>query len=267
MILFTVATAMFAQDILELPPPKADERIAYAAGEYHFGDLRVPPGQGPHPVVILIHGGFWRARYDLAHLGHLAEALRRDGYATWSLEYRRIGHEGGGWPGTCEDVRTGAAHLTKIAQAHRLDLKRVIAMGHSAGGHLALWLAAQKALPLKGVVSLAGVADLRRASELKLGRSIVDELMGGTPAEVPERYAKASPIELLPLRVRQTLIQGERDDTVPAEIARRFAEAAAKKGDVAKLLVLPGTGHFELIDPRVAAYATVREAVSELLRR
>lgn len=256
-----------AQDILELPPPKADARIAYAAGDHRFGDLRVPTGRGSHPVVILIHGGYWRARYDLEHLGHLADALRRDGFATWSLEYRRIGNDGGAWPGTFDDIRLGAAHLEQLARTHSLDRKRVIVMGHSAGGHLALWLAAQKAIPLRGVVSLAGVADLRRAWELKLSRSVVGELLGGPPEQFPDRYAQASPIELLPLRVPQVILHGERDDIVPLEISRRYAEAAAKKGDRAKLVTLPDTGHFEVIDPRARQYSSVRDAIRDLLKR
>ena len=261
------ASSLMAQDILELPPPAYDHRLPYAPGEHRFGDLRLPSGPGPHPVVILIHGGFWRARYDLLHLGHLADALRRDGFATWSLEYRRLGNPGGGWPGTFDDIQLGAAHLSELARQYPLDLRRVTVMGHSAGGHLALWLAAQKAIPLRGVVSLAGVADLRRASELKLSRSVTDELMGGSPDQVPDLYRRASPIELLPLRLPQVLIHGEKDDIVPLEIARRHAEAAARKGDRVKLLPLPNAGHFELIDPRTPHYSVVRDAVRDLFKR
>src|SRR5262245_60200302 len=136
-----------------------------------FGELRLPGGDGPHPVVIAIHGGFWKAAYGLDHIGPVCEALAGAGVATWNLEYRRIGNPGGGWPGTLEDVALGAGHLREIAGEHRLDLKRVVVVGHSAGGHLALWLAGRgrsRDMPLRGVVSLAGVADLRLAWELRL---------------------------------------------------------------------------------------------------
>src|SRR5437764_455842 len=128
--------SLTAQGILDVPPAPRGDRIAYGAGEFQFGELRLPSGRGPHAVAIVIHGGYWRARYDLAHIGHLCEALTKEGLATWSLEYRRIGNPGGGWPGTCDDVRAGAVHLSKIAEEKALDLNRVVALGHSAGGHL-----------------------------------------------------------------------------------------------------------------------------------
>src|SRR5437870_4328814 len=165
------------EDILSLPPPKADYRLHYGPDPLHFGDLRLPSaeiwGQGPYPVAIVIHGGFWRAQYDLLHAGHMCAALTATGLATWNIEYRRIGNSGGGWPGTFQDVTMAAAHLRKITEEHNLDLERAVAIGHSAGGHLALWLAGchrvpegdplhvADPLPLVGAVSLAGVVDLR----------------------------------------------------------------------------------------------------------
>jgi acetyl esterase/lipase len=182
----------------DVPPAPSGTRIAYSRGEFQFGDLRVPSGRGPHPVAIVIHGGYWRARYDLTEVEHLCTAVTRQGLATWSLEYRRIGNPGGGWPGTLDDVRTGAAHLEKIAAERALDLKRVVAMGHSAGGHLVLWLAKQNAIALRGIVALAPVADLRRAWELKLSDTAVADLLGGSPQDLSDRYRSASPIELVP---------------------------------------------------------------------
>lgn len=252
-------------DILHLPAPPADLRVAYGPDRLQFGDLRLPKGAGLHPVVLVIHGGFWRAAYNLDHIGSLCAALTRAGFATWNLEYRRIGDPGGGWPGTLEDVAGGARHLRILAEPHRLDLDRVVALGHSAGGHLALWLAAQsEAVRLKGVVSLAGVADLRRAWELRLSRGVAGELLGGGPEEVPDRYRRASTIELLPLRVAQRLIHGTRDDIVPIEIARRYLDAARAAGDDARLIELPGAGHFELVDPRTPEWREVERAVIEL---
>ena len=249
----------------DVPPAPPGTRIAYSRGEFQVGDLRVPSGRGPHPVAIVIHGGYWRARYDLTEVGHLCEAVTRQGLATWSLEYRRIGNPGGGWPGTLDDVGTGAAHLEKIAAERSLDLKRVVAMGHSAGGHLVLWLAKQNAIALRGIVALAPVADLRRAWELKLSNTVVADLLGGSPQDLPDRYRSASPIELVPLGVAQRVLHGANDDIVPLEISRRYVAAAKKSGDDSKLIEVAGAGHFELIDPQSSAWPVVKEAVLELV--
>ncbi|MGA2736364.1 MAG: alpha/beta fold hydrolase [Bryobacteraceae bacterium] len=251
--------------ILDLTPPSADARIAYGNAPEQFGDLRLPKGAGPRPVAIVIHGGYWRSAYGLEHIGHLCAALTRAGVATWSLEYRRIG-DPGGWPATGNDVLRGAEYLPTLAQSYPLDLTRVVTIGHSAGGQLALWLAAQHKIPLRGVVSLAGVADLRRAWELGLSRGVVAELLGGTPQEQPERYHQASPIELLPLGVPERLLHGTRDDVVPIELSRRFQAAASAAGDDARLIELPDAGHFDLIDPRTSAWAQVHASVLDLLK-
>jgi acetyl esterase/lipase len=252
-------------DILILAPPPADERVPYGSDAHQFGDLRLPKGTGPHPVVMNIHGGFWRDEYDLAHAGHLCAALTAKGVATWNLEYRRIGNPGGGWPGTLDDVRTGAAHLEKIAAERSLDLKRAVATGHSAGGHLVLWLAKQNAIALRGLVALAPVADLRGAWELKLSNTVVADLLGGSPRDLPDRYRSASPIELVPLGVAQRVLHGTNDDIVPLEISRRYVAAAKKSGDDSKLIEVAGAGHFELIDPRSSAWPVVKEVVLELV--
>ena len=243
--------------ITELTPPPSDARIPYGREDSQFGDLRVPKGTGPHPVVIYTHGGFWRAAYDLMHAGHICTAITAAGYATWSLEYRRIGQPGGGWPATTDDVLRGAKHLNELAASYNLDLKRVVAAGHSAGGHLALWLAAQ--MPLQGVVSLAGVCDLRRAWELKLGNLVVEQFLGGSPEQVPEHYNLASPIELLPIKTPQRLVHGTEDLSVPFEISERFAQ----KSTNATLIKLEGAGHMELIDPRSKEFPVVLKSITE----
>jgi len=246
-----------SQEILQLPPPKADARIPYGKDQYQFGDLRLPQGAGPHPVAIFIHGGFWRSAYDLLHAGHLCAALTAAGFATWSIEYRRVGNPGGGWPGTFDDVLHGAEHVRALRQKYALDLSRTVAAGHSAGGHLVLWLAAQRAVDLRGVASLAGVSDLRRAYALQLGGGVVSLLLGGSPSQVPSRYAAASPKELLPISVPQRLIHGTEDNIVPFELSEQFARASKN----ARLVPLKGAGHFELIDPRSREWPVVQKSI------
>lgn len=264
------------RSILDLAPPQADTRLPYGSDPLQFGDLRLPPGLGPHPVVLVIHGGFWRARYSLEHLGHLCAALTAAGFATWNLEYRRLDDPGGGWPHTLLDVARGADYLREVSAQYPLDLNRLLAVGHSAGGHLALWLAARHRLaadnelyldhplPLRGVISLAGVSDLIAAWLLHLGNGAVGELLGGTPDTAPARYAAASPAELVPLGVPQVLIHGVEDSNVPFSMSQAYAARARAAGDHATLIPLPGMGHFEPIDPRSGAWPVVLEGVRQL---
>lgn len=263
-------------DILQWPVVPPDHRIAYGRDALQFGDLRLPEGTGRHPVAVIIHGGCWLSKYNLDHIGNLCAALTRAGVATWSLEYRRIGNPGGGWPGTFEDIARGSDYLRVLARTYPLDLHRVVVVGHSAGGHLALWLAARShlpresaffssdPLPLRGVVALAGVTDLRRFRPRCDGA--VDKLLGGSPEEVAVRYQQASPIELLPLGVSQRLIHGTRDQIVPIEMARDYEAAAQKKGDPVRLIVLEGAGHFEVIDPQSSVWPVIENEVFSLLK-
>ena len=265
------------REILSLPAPTADERIAYGAHEFQFGDLRLPRGDGPHPVVIGIHGGYWRALYGLEYYGHICDALKTTGIATWNIEYRRLGN-GGGWPHTFHDVALAADYLRVVAPTHNLDRSRVVALGHSAGGHLACWLAGRARIPLgdplysenpvqlKGVVSLAGVLDLRRAWEMRLSNNVTEELISGTPTNMGARYNSASPFDLLPLGVPQVIVHGTHDDAVPYEIAVRYHEAARAKGDDATLITLDGAGHFEMVDPRTREWGVVLEAIKQMHR-
>jgi len=270
-------TVMGASDILTKPPMVANARLSYGDHPDQCGDLWLPPGDGPHPVALLIHGGFWRARYDRGYLGHLAAALRGLGVATWNIEYRRVGQTGGGWTGTFEDIAAAAAYLRILTERYSLDLRRVVAVGHSAGGHLALWLAAragrrpdeaiwvESRLPLKKVIALAGIGDLRQAWDLGLSNHAVGELLGGSPLAVPQRYAVASPADLLPLGTAQTLIHGDAADDVPLALSQRYAALARQAGDDVDLIVLPGLGHFELVDPTSAAWPTVSQVILSAL--
>src|SRR6202049_548209 len=201
---------MAADDILTLAPPPADSRVAYGSDPNQFADLRLPKTKGPHRTIINIHGGFWRARYNLDHAGHLCAALTSRGLATANLEYRRVGNDGGAWPGTFSDIRSAYHFLVQNAQAHNLNSKRIVVMGHSAGGQLALCLAAHEPSVIRAV-SLAGVVDLQRAYQLHLSNDAVVEFLRGTPTEVPDHYREADPMDLSIPQARQWLIHGDRD--------------------------------------------------------
>lgn len=268
---------MSFRDVLKLQAAPADARIAYGPGPQQFGELWIPGGRGPHPVAVVIHGGCWRAPFGEDHLRPLCAALARAGVAAWCLEYRRVGDDGGGWPGTFEDVARGADHLRQIAGAHRLDLTRVIAVGHSAGGELALWLATRSHLPrtdplrgpepllLRGVVGLAAIPDLARAATEKVCGDSVPLFLGGPPEAQASRYAAASPAALLPLGIPQQLVHGRLDRIVPIALSESYVAAARAKGDLAVLVPVDGAGHFDLIAPTSAAWPKVERAVRSLI--
>lgn len=274
LFLLTVTLAMAQQprnprDLLSLAPPPYDARIQYGTNANQFADLRLPQGSGPHPVVVVIHGGFWRAAYDLQYAGHMSAAITKLGFATWNIEYRRIGQTGGGYPGTLDDAAAALDHLAKIGSQKNLDLKRVYAIGHSAGGHLAMWLATRKggAVRIRGAISLAGVGDLREAWDRKLGNRVVEEFMGCAPKDCPDKYDAASPSHRLPARIPLVMVHGSNDDIVPFVISQEFAQEATKKGDKARLLRLEGTGHFEFVDPRTIEWHSIEEALLTLAGR
>jgi acetyl esterase/lipase len=196
----------------------------------------------------------------------IAEDLASRGFAVWNLEYRRLGAPGGGWPGTLEDAAAGIEHLVKLAaDGIALDLDRIVVIGHSAGGHLAFWCSARRrprgATPTRvriaAAVGLAPIADLARAYDLGVGGAVVAELLGGPPAEAPDRCRAASPMELLPLGTPQLVLHGTADDAVPIELSRRYARAAAAAGDPVELVELAGAGHMDFLDPGSAAHATL----------
>jgi acetyl esterase/lipase len=224
-------------------------------------DLWLPDAPGePAPVAVVIHGGFWRARYGRDLMSGLCRDLSERGWAAWNLEYRRLGlFAGGGWPATLEDVAAGVDRLATVREP--LDLDRVVAVGHSAGGQLALWAAARRdaRIRLRGVVGQAAVSDLEEACRRDLGGGAVSRFVGGQPARHPERYAEASPAARLPLGVPQLLVHGGRDEIVPAELSERYADAARAAGDDVDLVVRPEDGHFEHLDPAGDAWAVARD--------
>lgn len=266
-----------AADLAALPPVAPTHRLAYGLALEQFGELYLPPQPGRYPVIILLHGGCWQAQYGLGHLGQLSAAFCYEGLAVWNLEYRRLGN-GGGWPTTFTDVAAGTDYLRRIAERFALDLSRVITVGHSAGGHLALWLAGRQrlpatsplfaaaALPIQGVLSLAGIPDLAAAVERKICRSDCQALLGGLPAEVPEHYQQASPRALLPLGVPHQHLLGLLDQEIPVDYLQQFV-AVAEEHDEVHLELLPDVGHYELIVPTSSAWHAVRHAACTLLQR
>jgi acetyl esterase/lipase len=239
------------------PPPP--ELVRYGPDPEQVANVHRPAREGgPWPAVVVVHGGFWRDRYDRTVMTPLANDLAARGYLAWNVEYRRVGRDGGGWPGTLEDV---AAAVDALAERPEVDRDRVVSLGHSAGGHLALWLASRKGVPVRmaGVVSLAGVADLVRGHAAGLGNGAVADLVGGGPEEYPERYAFASPAALLPLGVPQLLVHGARDELVPIDQSRSYGRAARTAGDEVELLELPAADHFDVVDPDHPAWAAVVE--------
>ena len=256
--------------------------LAYGTDPSQVADLHLPTDLAdgvPWPVVVVIHGGYWGSGYGRSLGTALAEDLVKHGVAAWNIEYRRVGN-GGGWPGTLRDVARAVDALADIARpaaAGRLDLDRVVTVGHSAGGQLAMWLAgrhkleaqapgAQPVVRIRGVVSQAGVLDLVRGADARLGDGAVMRFLGGTPAEVPDRYAQASPYELLPIGVPATLIHGLKDNVVPIEQSDRYAAAAIAAGDTVDEQRLRGVDHFAPIDPRARAWAACRTAALDYLR-
>ena len=260
--------------------------LRYGPGENHVADLRLPgPGQAGQlagasgvPLVLFLHGGFWRAAYDRTHTGPLATALAAEGFAVCAPEFRRTGQPGGGWPGTFDDVAAAVDGLPELARAASggvVDPGRVLLGGHSAGGHLALWAAARHRLPrpapwhsaarrCAGVVALAAVSDLVDCFQRQLGNGAVADLLGGGPATRPDRYALTDPTVLVPAGVPVRLVHGSDDDVVPCQMSLEYAVRVRAAGDDAACAELPGTGHFAVIDPLSDAWEHVVAAFREL---
>jgi acetyl esterase/lipase len=237
----------------------------YGNGPEQVADLLVPDGgggesEGADRVAVLLHGGFWRARFTRATMAALATDLASRGWATWNVEYRRVGN-GGGVPETLDDVGAALDHLPRAAP--ELDGARVVVIGHSAGGQLGLCMGATP--PVTAVVSLAGVCDLQSAAHERIGQDATVEFMGGTPSERPDAYDVADPLAQLPSGVRSLLVHGDADGRVPVQQSRRYARAAQAAGDSCELLELRGVDHFAVIDPRTAAWAAVAERLESLV--
>jgi acetyl esterase/lipase len=254
-------------NVLSRPAPPPDLVISYGPGPDHVADVRLPhspAGPRPAPLVVFLHGGFWRAAFDRAHTGPLATALAAAGFAVCVPEFRRTGQRGGGWPGTFDDVATAVdalpALVREAAGAQPISDGPVLLAGHSAGGHLALWSASRHRLPpgsswrapggqVRGVVALAAVSDMPACHALRLGQGAARALLGGGPRRHPDRYLLADPMQLLPAGCPVRLVHGSADDRVPCGMSRDYAARARAAGDDTALDELPGAGHFDVIDP------------------
>ena len=257
--------------------------VRYGPHPSQYGVLSLPNSPGPWPVAVVIHGGFWRTAYGADLGSDLAEDLVRHGFAAWNVEYRRVGDDpergGGGWPATCLDVAAAVDLLAATGQtlaAGRLDLSRVVAIGHSAGGQLAGWLAGRGSLPantpgasplvpLTGFVSQAGVLDLALGLKEDLGSGAIRNFLGAE-ADDPEARSLACPSALLPMGIPSVCVHGTADDEVPLSQSERFVDAARRAGDDSRLLALPGTDHYSLIDVTSPAWAACRATVIDLAR-
>lgn len=262
--------------ISEKTPISTPIKITYGEGPNQFGELRLPEGDTLFPVIVILHGGCWLSIYDKSLMDGMAEDLTSRGYATWNLEYRRIGN-GGGWPNTFLDVTAGFKKLTDLAKTYPIDLQNILITGHSAGGHLALWLGAQSQLPdsseiktqdlpkIKGIVSLAGITDLETYLAPSGCGSSVDALIGGSPTQFPERYYAGSPISFVPLCLPQVLVNGEEDQIVPISHISPYYDLSLAEKDKIQLVTIPNAGHFEVITPGSIAWEAIIRAFADLL--
>ena len=258
-----------------------DARIVYGNDSApQFADLRLPSNAMPpngYPVIVFIHGGAWRSEWSKNYTEAFVEALTLHGFATWDLEFRRLGQRDGGYPGTFEDIADGADHLRVVAQSYPLDMDQVIAVGHSSGGHLALWLAGRhrlsesstlyraEPLALRGVISIAGVNDLELSYSLGDRKDVltligVDTLDGGV-----HRFQETNPARLLPFDVPQTLMIGNQDSQWRLEMTQRYSENATAAGDTTQIVIVPGANHMDVVDARSGFARNVAQEAQHIL--
>lgn len=257
------------QDLLSRPVPSPDQTVQTGPGATDLVDVWIPQGNGPHPTVIMIHGGCWQKSIaDRTLMNYAADALRRDGMAVWNIEYRGVDEEGGGYPGTFLDVARAVDALGELGLALGLRTERVAAYGHSAGGHLALWaasrhrieegpLASEDPFPIAAVLNSGGLADLQASAPVTQAgclADIMDTLTGAPSAERPDVFADTSPSELLPAGVWAYSVNGAEDRIAPGELGEGYTRKAQAAGDKSDVLIVPATGHVELVSPGTAAF-------------
>ncbi|WP_379744454.1 alpha/beta hydrolase [Massilia sp. GCM10023247] len=270
-------------DYMALTGPAPSARIAYGPAPSQYAELFVPEGTGPFPVAVLVHGGCWTEQFGgIAQLRNMAGALRERGIAVWNVEYRRVDEPGGGYPGMYQDMHAALDALAALAArpgSARLDLERVVAVGHSAGGQLVQWIAGRsripassplhrsKMLPVRAVVSLGGLADLRRERELikaNCGRD-TPELAGEPSRERPDVYVDTNAAELLPNGSHTILVTGELDTISPPRVAHDYAARARAAGDRADVVILPGASHYDEVAASSPSWPLVAAAIERAL--
>jgi acetyl esterase/lipase len=278
--------------LLSRERPEPDETTAYGPDQMQKVDVWLPGGNGPHPTVLMVHGGCWQSEIaDRRIMNWIADDLRKRGIAVWNIDYRGVDRAGGGYPGTFQDVASAADALRKQAPKYRLDIRKVVAVGHSAGGHLALWLAARHSprvtptnlliprgsplpaddpLPIAAAISLGGLQDLELAATPPgsgCGTEVVEKLVGPPTLNIRHVYADTSIPHLLPLGIRQVLINGMQDRIIPTSFATDYQSKALAAGDKVKVRMIDRTGHVELIAPETAAWAAAVEEIEQALGR
>lgn len=272
---------MSLEDYMALSGPDPSARIAYGAAPSQFVEVFRPAGQGPFPVVVLIHGGCWTAAFGgIRQMHNVAGALQKQGIAVWNVEYRRVDEAGGGYPGTYQDVNAALKTLETVADKYQLDVSRIAAMGHSAGGQLVQWLAGRARIPkssplvpddklsIRNIISLGGLADLRAEKQLirsRCGRDTA-ELAGLPSSTRPDVFADTNAADLLPNGSTTYLINGEYDQISPLRVASDYAERARRAGDAAETLVLPGAGHFDEIAASSASWKLIFPVIQRALK-
>ncbi len=265
-------------DLYSRPKPKATAHIPYGALPQQFAELWLPDPPGPHPLVVMIHGGCWtKGVANLEIMNYAAEDLRKRGIAVWNIEYRGVDEAGGGYPGTFQDVAAGLDAVRAQAATYHLRLDKVVALGHSAGGHLALWAAARVKLPassvlraadplkLSAIVDLAGIPNLATDTNTACGGAVITKLIGEATADRPDVYGDTSPARLVPLGAPQYVIHGASDDTVRASIGAAYAKTAKAAGDVVYVSNPPG-GHVEEIAPGTPSWDATAALVMRLVK-
>lgn len=264
-------------EVNRLPVSAVTAREAYGPAPMQFGELRLPPGPGPFPVAVIIHGGCWlRGMASLAGTAPIATALAARGIATWNIEYRALGDEGGGWPGSYQDWGAATDHLRGLARRHPLDLSRIVVIGHSAGAPAALFVAARPRLPasaetrgadplpVAAAVAIDGPPELTPliGADVRIcGSAVISRLMGGTPASHPARYAEVSPVTHLPLRARQYMVSAS--PVLRREWAEAYRAQAAARGDIVEILFPVGGDHFNIIMPGRPQWTEVERFIVE----
>jgi acetyl esterase/lipase len=278
------AALMTWPDLLERPRPEPDSSVRYGGDQLQIVDLWLPPGRGPHPTVLMVHGGCWQTEIaDRRIMNWIADDLRKRGIAVWNIDYRGVDRDGGGYPGTFLDAAAATDALRDAAHKYDLDLSRLVAVGHSAGGHLALWLAGRRRLPagsplrsaavpleIRTVVSLGGLPDLEEAARPPgsgCGTEVIAQLTGSSTAARADVFADTSVPRLAPLRVRQVLINGLQDRIIPTSYAESYARPMRAAGDDVTVRMIDRSGHVELIAPETRAWAAARKEIEKALGR